>query len=71
MTATLPNDAGVVDQDVEMAEVGIDMFGGGSDGGAIVKIDGEIPDIAAFTFKRSCRLFPECSIARAQKDCAT
>jgi hypothetical protein len=62
---TLRGDAGVVDENVEMAEVGIDIFGGGSDGGGIIKVDGEISNVAAFAFERSCRLFPECSIARA------
>jgi hypothetical protein len=64
-TVTLPDGAGVVDEDIEMAEVGIDLLGGGGDGGGIIKVDGEISDIAAFTFEPGCRLFPECSIARA------
>jgi hypothetical protein len=68
---TLPDNAGVIDQDVEMAEAGIDVLRGGGDGSGIVKVDGEISDIATFTLERSCRLFPECSIARAQQDCAT
>ena len=53
-----------------MAEAGIDILGGGSDGGGIIKVDGEISNIAALTFERSCRFFPECFIARAQEDCA-
>jgi hypothetical protein len=65
---TLPGYAGVVDEDIEMAEVGIDIHGGGGDGGGIIKVDGEMPDIPALTFERSRRLLPECSIARAQQD---
>jgi hypothetical protein len=48
-----------------MAEAGIDILGGGGDGGGIIKVDGKISNIAAFSFERSCRLFPERSIARA------
>jgi hypothetical protein len=48
-----------------MAEAGSDIAGGGSDGGGIIKIDGSVSNLATFTFERSCRFFPECSIARA------
>ena len=67
-TVTLPDDAGVVDGDVEMAKVGIDILGGGGDGGGIIKVDGEIASIAAFTFERSCRLFSAWLVARAQEN---
>jgi hypothetical protein len=40
-----------------MAEVGIDILGGGSDGGGIIKVDGEILDIAAFTFEETSGTF--------------
>ena len=46
-TVTLSGHAGVVDEDVEMAKVGIDILGGGGDGGWIIKVDEEISNIAS------------------------
>jgi hypothetical protein len=41
-TVALPDSAGVVDEDVEMAETGIDRLCGSGDGGGIVEINREV-----------------------------
>ena len=63
-TVTLTNDARIVDKNIETAEIFLDILGGGSDGGGILKVDGEISNIAAFTLERSCCFLPECPITR-------
>lgn len=54
-----------------MSEAGLDLFGGRSDGGGIVEVDGELSNIVAFTFESGCRLLSECLISRAEKNRAT
>jgi hypothetical protein len=64
---TLRGDAGVVDENVEMSEICLDLPGGGGNDSAIVKVDADILDIAAFTFERGCCLLPECLVARTEE----
>ena len=66
-TVPLHGDAGIVDEDVQMSEIGIDLCRTGNRGG-IVEIDREVADTVAFEPRR--RLLTEYWIARPQQNSA-
>lgn len=53
------DDARVVHKNVEMSEPGGDGAGGGSDGGVVVWVNGEVADVKTFGPESRCRFFPE------------
>ena len=65
-TVPLHGDAGIVDEDVQMSEIGIDPLCRAGDRGVIVEIDLEVADTVAFEPRR--RLLPEYWIARPQQN---
>lgn len=65
---TLDGYAGVVDENVLMAEVGIDPVCRGLDGERIVEVNGNVADIKSLSREALRRFFTECLAPRAHQD---